>query len=130
AISFNYQNLLLQPRPEEEWKPILELQSQHFLSAQRLKSIIPQMIQVKGQVATERDITDPPPHLRPLDSGFIDLPDKLLNDLRRTKERGEVARIQAVAARLREQCDRVVILGMGGSYLGSRALSDSLRGLY
>jgi glucose-6-phosphate isomerase len=130
AISFSYQNLLLQMRPEEEWKPTLELQSQNFLSPQRLKSIIPQMMQVKGQVATERDLVDPPPHLRPLDSGFIDLPDKLLNDLRKHREKSEIGRIQAVASRLREQCDRVVILGIGGSYLGARALFESLRSMY
>jgi glucose-6-phosphate isomerase len=130
AISFHYQNLLVPARPEEEWKPTLELQSQHFLSPQRIKSIIPQMMQVKGQVATERDITEPPPHLRPLDSGFIDLPDKLLNDLRRHKDKCEITRIQTLASELRGQCDRVVILGIGGSYLGSRALFEALRSHY
>jgi glucose-6-phosphate isomerase len=130
AITFNYQSLLTQTRPEEEWKPLVELQSSHFLNPNRLKAIIPQMMQVKGQVATERELADPPPHLRPLDAGFIDLPDKLLSDLRKNREKSELGRIQAVASRLRDQCDRVVVLGIGGSYMGARALFESLRSLY
>jgi glucose-6-phosphate isomerase len=130
AISFNYQSLLYSARPEEEWRPELELQSQHFLAPQRLKAIIPMMMQTKGQVATERELHDPPAHLRPLDSGFIDLPDKLLNEFRKTRDKSEIGRIQAVAARLREQCDRIVILGIGGSYMGARALFEALRSLY
>ncbi len=130
AISFHYQNLLFQARPEEEWQPGLELQSQHFLHPQRLKTIVQQLMQVKGQVATERELRDPPPHLRPLDSGFIDLPDTLLNDLRKQREKSEIGRIQAVASRLRDQCDRVVVLGIGGSYMGARALFESLKSLY
>lgn len=130
AISFNYQSLLSQPLTDEEWKPLNELQHQHFLTPARLKAIVPQMMQMKGQVATERELQDPPAHLRPLDSGFIDLPDKLLNDLRRNREKSELGRIQAVASLLRDQCDRVLVLGIGGSYMGARALFESLRSLY
>src|SRR5215207_8612087 len=92
AITFNYQSLLFQTRTDEEWKPTLEVQSEHFLAPARVKAIIPQMIQIKGQVAAERELVEPPPHQRPLDSGFVDLPDKLLNDLRKNKEKSEIAR--------------------------------------
>ena len=64
AITFNYQSLLFQARPDEEWKPTLEVQSEHFLSQARLRAIIPQMIQIKGQVATERELADPPDQTR------------------------------------------------------------------
>src|SRR5687768_1869680 len=127
AIAFNYQSLLFQSRPDEEWKPQLELQAEQFLAPARLKAIIPQVMQIKGQVAAERDMMDPAPHLRPLDAGFVDLPDKLLADLRKNKDKSEISRIQAVAARLRELCDRVLILGIGGSYMGARALFEALR---
>ncbi len=130
AITFNYQSLLSQVRSDEEWKPLVELQSQHYLNPNRLKAIVPQMMQVKGQVATERELAEPPPHLKPLDSGFIDLPDKLLIDLRKNREKSELGRIQAVASRLRDQCDRILVLGIGGSYMGARALFESLRSLY
>jgi glucose-6-phosphate isomerase len=127
AITFNYASLLFHTRSDEEWKPVLEVQHEHFLTAHRLKAIIPQMIQIKQQVVSERELPEPPPHLRPLDSGFIDLPDKLLNDLRKHKENSEIGRIQAVATRLREQCDRILVLGIGGSYMGARALFEALR---
>ena len=45
-----------------------------------------------------------------------------------------VARINATAARLRENCDYVVCIGIGGSYLGAKAvitaLSDSFADFY
>src|SRR4029079_7278909 len=115
------------PRPEDEWRPLLELQSENFLAPAKLKAIIQHIMQIKQQVATEREFIEPPAHLRPLDSGFVDLPDKLLNDFRKNKEKSELSRIQAVGAQLRELCDRVLILGIGGSYMGARALFESLK---
>src|SRR5207253_5679575 len=41
-----------------------------------------------------------------------------------------LGRILLRAAKLREQADRVVILGIGGSYLGARALFEALRSGY
>src|SRR5262249_40296188 len=35
-----------------------------------------------------------------------------------------------LAARLKEEADRVVVLGIGGSYIGARALFDALRSAY
>src|SRR5262245_34487143 len=127
AITFNYQSLLFQPRTEDEWRPLLELQSENFLAPAKLKAIVSHIMQIKQQVATERELIEPPAHLKPLDSGFVDLPDKLLNDLRKNKEKSELSRIQAVGAQLRELCDRVLILGIGGSYMGARALFESLK---
>lgn len=37
-----------------------------------------------------------------------------------------VARIEATAARLREKCDYVVCVGIGGSYLGAKAVNTAL----
>jgi glucose-6-phosphate isomerase len=130
AIAFSYQNALAQARPDEEWKLAVEMQLQHFVSPARLKALMPHLMQVKTQVATERELLDPPPSLRPLDAGFIDLPDKLLVDQRRNKERSDLSRIQNVASRLRGEVDRVVILGIGGSYLGAKALFDAIRSSY
>ena len=58
---------------------------------------------------------------RPLDSGFIDLPERLL-----AGEGGLLERIEASAKKLRESIDRMVVLGIGGSYMGLRALFESL----
>jgi len=77
-------------------------------------------------VATERELQNPPPEMKPLDAGFIDLPQKHLDSHRRKGEASDLGRILKVAGRLKELVDRVIILGIGGSYLASKALFDAL----
>lgn len=62
---------------------------------------------------------------QPLDAGFIELPDRLLADYRAQRERSELGRILATARRIAEQVDRLVVLGIGGSYMGARALFEA-----
>jgi glucose-6-phosphate isomerase len=61
-----------------------------------------------------------PPGRGPLDARFIDLPARLL-----TEENGLI-RIRKVADRLAAEVDRVVVLGIGGSYMGAHAMFDAL----
>jgi glucose-6-phosphate isomerase len=110
----------------ETWTPLAELQAQHFLSPARLRNFVPQLQQVRGQIAAERELQNPPPELRPLEAGFIDLPQQLLDNHRRKAEASDLGRILTTAQRLREQTDRVVVLGAGGSSLGARALFQAL----
>jgi glucose-6-phosphate isomerase len=130
TISYAYQNLLFQPRPDEEWRPALELQSRHFLDPHQLREVVPQVLQVRGQIAGERTMAEVPAASRPQDDGFIDLPERLLNEFRRQRDQSELARITNTALRLREQADRLVVLGIGGSYMGARALFEALRSAY
>lgn len=58
--------------------------------------------------------------LQPLDAGFIRLPEKFLGP-----DRAELNRIQATADRLADEVDRVVVLGIGGSYMGARAMFEA-----
>ncbi len=51
--------------------------------------------------------------------GWLDLPSKTSADL--------VAKIKATAERLRENCDYVVCVGIGGSYLGAKAVNTALQ---
>ncbi len=44
-----------------------------------------------------------------------------------TYDREEFARIKAAAARIREKADALVVIGIGGSYLGARAAIELLR---
>jgi len=66
-----------------------------------------------------------PDEKKPLDAGFIELPERLLNEYEQDRDASELGRILATAARLREQVDRVVVLGIGGSYMGARALMEA-----
>ena len=64
-----------------------------------------------GQVAEEK---------RPLDAAFFDLPERFLD-----ADRPLVDDIVATADRLAADVDRVVVLGIGGSYMGARALLEA-----
>src|SRR5690606_9808100 len=63
-----------------------------------------------------------PPEKQPLDAGFIPLPERLLAG----DEDQLLTRIEESAARLRTRIDRLVLLGIGGSYMGLRALFEAL----
>lgn len=62
-----------------------------------------------------------PADKQPLDSGFIDLPQRLL-----AGEASLLESMQAAAESLRDNIDRLVVLGIGGSYMGLRALFEAL----
>ena len=61
----------------------------------------------------------------PLDAGFIELPERLLEAYRQKRDGSELGGILKVARRIQEVADRVVVLGIGGSYMGARALMDA-----
>jgi glucose-6-phosphate isomerase len=128
AVSYEYQGLLTPAG--EGWTPAAEARARHFLSPGRLKEFLPRLLQVRSQVAAERDMPQVPPELQPLESAFIDLPQKTLDAYRRQGEASDLGRALRHAARLREQIDRVVVLGAGGSALGPRALFGALCSAY
>jgi len=51
--------------------------------------------------------------------GWLDLP--------RDYDKAEYARIKAAAVRIRKSCDVFIVIGIGGSYLGSRAVIEFLK---
>jgi glucose-6-phosphate isomerase len=124
AIEFNYSGALL---PHiDAWTPLAEIQTRNLLRPERVEAVKQQLMQIKQQVASERQMENPPQKLLPLDSGFIDLPTKLMDRYRRKGESSEVGQILSAANKLKDEVDRVVVLGIGGSYLGARALFDAL----
>ncbi|HXG12004.1 MAG TPA: glucose-6-phosphate isomerase [Gemmataceae bacterium] len=125
AIVYDYQSLLVPPG--EGWDPAAELRARHFLPPARLKELAPRLMQIRSQVAAERELQQAPPELQPLEAGFIDLPQKLLDQQRRRGDSSELGRVLTVATYLRDQVGRVVVLGVGGSQLAARALFEALR---
>jgi len=63
---------------------------------------------------------------RPLDAGFITWPEDLLRDMRENGPDSLIAQIECCADRLRNASDSVVVLGIGGSYMGMRAMFEAL----
>ncbi|MFO0850247.1 MAG: glucose-6-phosphate isomerase [Gemmataceae bacterium] len=124
SIEYDFKRLL--SPPAEPWTPLAELQTENFLSPDRLEPLKPLLNAVRGKVAADRELVNPPAKELPLQPGFIDLPQKLLDGFRKRGEGSELGKIQRLAQRLRDNCDRVVVLGIGGSYLGAKALFDAL----
>ena len=73
-IEYQFQRLLVPLH--DSWTPVAELQGQHLLPAEEVEKIKRRATEVRGQVAAERELQNPPPALRPLQAGFIDLPQK------------------------------------------------------
>lgn len=71
-----------------------------------------------GDIAT-------PSSKEPLDAGFYLLPEKLLSEYEADRQGSELARILATTKKLMSEVDRVVVLGIGGSYMGAKALMDA-----
>jgi glucose-6-phosphate isomerase len=64
---------------------------------------------------------------QPLDAGFIQWPEELLADLERSGSASLVARLESCGRRLADSADSLVVLGIGGSYMGMRAMFEALR---
>ena len=67
---------------------------------------------------------DVPPEKQPLDAGFHEMPERILDAYQSDRENSELGRILKTAARIRDLADKVVVLGIGGSYMGARAIMD------
>ena len=66
-----------------------------------------------------------PSEKEPLDAGFHEMPERILDAYQSDRAGSELGRILEAAAKLRERVDKVVVLGIGGSYMGARALMET-----
>jgi glucose-6-phosphate isomerase len=128
AITYHYESLLIPT--SEEWTPPAEMRARHFLDPERVKELIPRLLHCRSRVAAEREMRVVPPEFGPLEAGFIDLPQATLDNHRRKADASELGRLLTLANRLRDEADRIVVLGAGGSTLGARALFGALRSVY
>ena len=71
-----------------------------------------------------------PSEKEPLDAGFVDMPTKIWSEYKTSGEKSELRRILASADKLNKVVDKVVVLGIGGSYMGARAMMDACRHPY
>nr|MDQ3333416.1 glucose-6-phosphate isomerase [Planctomycetota bacterium] len=67
-----------------------------------------------------------PVEKEPLDAGFIPLPEELLKAHDADPRGSLLGQIIEAGAYLRGNVDRLVVLGIGGSYMGARALFEAL----
>ena len=71
------------------------------------------------------DGKDIPEAKQPLDAGFHEMPECILDDYQADRNNSELGRILKTAKRLGALVDKVVVLGIGGSYMGARALMET-----
>ena len=105
-------------------KDALPLAQQTGIVGADLKWLVPRLAAVRQEVfdnlaAYERGVAVPE-EMQPLDAAFVNLPERLLE-----QDRPLLDRITAAGDRLAKEVDRVVVLGIGGSYMGARALFEA-----
>lgn len=104
--------------------------ARRLLERQHFQSVEPSLLKARADVLSDVDLlrsgAEVPPDKRPLDAGFIELPHELLSEFEASGDESLLGRIQTTAERLRNDVDRVVLLGIGGSYMGARALFEAL----
>ena len=82
--------------------------------------------EVLGDVELFKSGTAVPDNKQPLDAGFVTWPEDLLQDMKENGADSLISQIEQCAARLRGSSDSVVVLGIGGSYMGMRAMFEAL----
>lgn len=118
-LRYDYRGLF-QPKHgiEESW--FKELAPKLEVARKEVANIDPELY-ASGKIPSEK---------QPLDSAFYLMPERLLAEYRKDSQGSELGRILKVAQRMRDMVDRVVVLGIGGSYMGARALMESCREPY
>ena len=100
--------------------------AQPFLAGPDWDRLVPKLEAARAEVLADVELLNSkkpvPAEKDPLDSGFIELPRRLLNG----EENNLLGRMTESAARLREQIDLLVSLGIGGSYMGLRAIFEAV----
>jgi glucose-6-phosphate isomerase len=102
-----------------------------LLPAGRIESLKSDLLKAREETLNDVELWQSggtiPPEKQPLDAGFIQWPEELLQDLSDKKAESLVGRLETCGGRLRELADSLVVLGIGGSYMGMRAMFEALR---
>ncbi len=102
---------------------------EHGITEEQISSLKTQLEAARDEVTqTDLDLFDNgdciPQDKQPLDAGFHEMPERILDAYQADRANSELGRILKTATRLRESVDKVVVLGIGGSYMGARALME------
>lgn len=95
----------------------------------QMTALYPKLLELRQEMvevdAAQYAASDIPAEKQPLDARFYWLPQELLDDYTKLREASELGRIFKVANTLVKDIDAVVVLGIGGSYMGARAMMDA-----
>jgi glucose-6-phosphate isomerase len=88
----------------------------------QLEALRSEMVEIDRQ---QYDCGEIPSEKDPLDARFFWLPEEQLAAYERDREQSELGRIFKVANGMHDEIDAVAVLGIGGSYMGARAMMDA-----
>lgn len=97
-------------------------QSQIDGLADQLASLRVEMVQTDREQYDSCQIPEPK---QPLDARFFWLPEEQLAAYEAQREQSELGRIFKVANGMHDEIDAVAVLGIGGSYMGARAMMEA-----
>lgn len=101
-----------------------------LLKAEHFEDLEPDLLAARDEMRADVELLSSgktvPQVKVPLDAGFQNLPANLLAEFKSNGASSLLGQIETTAAMLRNEVDRVVVLGIGGSYMGARALFEAL----
>jgi glucose-6-phosphate isomerase len=94
-----------------------------------LVELRPKLEAARSEVLADADLWarggDVPAAKQPLDAGFHHLPERLLDELAGNRDASLIGRLRKCASQLSAAVDSVIVLGIGGSYMGARAILEA-----
>ncbi len=107
----------------EPWVPNTDRSKRHRCSASKIGEIRDEMMSTELEMLAKKIPT--PAAMEPLDAGFVMMPTRLLQEYESDRSGSELGRLFKRANQVHSLVDRVVVLGIGGSYMGARAILES-----
>ena len=105
------------------------LLEEHGLQQSDLEKFLPQLDAARREALQDVELLESgaavPPEKEPLDAAFIRLPERLLAGYNRGEAGNELSLVLEEANRFAALVDRFVVVGIGGSYMGARALFEA-----
>lgn len=103
---------------------------QHGITDAQLEDLRPRLMAARDEVLIAdqqmyEKQSEIPESKQPLDAGFLEMPERILDAYQSDRSNSELGRILDAAARMRDKVDKVVVLGIGGSYMGARAMMET-----
>jgi len=106
------------------------MRPKHGIDHEQWLQLLPELGCIRdAMMTTELDMLSgklpTPPSMDPLDAGFVTMPDRLLSEYESNRQGSQLGRLFKRATHLHKIVDRVVVLGIGGSYMGAKAILES-----
>ena len=100
------------------------------INAEQITELLPTLGDIRdAMMSTELEMLagnrPTPAEMQPLDAGFVTMPDRLLAEYEANRQGSQLGRLFKRATHLHKIVDRVVVLGIGCSYSGARAILES-----